>query len=147
MRRLSPPLPASPGALRLAALAIAGLFGGCAGARPPEPTAASAEVPAVRAESPARAVTLNPEELTWDEAAGTVSFTEDSAVQKAEYTRYVLDLASLEAALGGRPTAPVTVNIAVSREEEERETPDDPMLPAPEGGFRITTVYGRVVAP
>lgn len=145
MRRSPLPVLRSPGTLVLACLALGGPLGGCAGARPAEPPAASAE-PA-SAEAPARAVTLNPEELQWDEAAGTVSFTEDSAVQKAEYTRYVLDLASVEAALGGRPTAPVTVNVIVSREEEERETPEDPLLPAPEGGFRITTVYGRVAAP
>lgn len=111
---------------------------GCANRREPAALSSEAET---------REIILDPAELAWDEAAGTVSFTEDSQVQKAAYTRYVLDLASVEAALGGRPQAPVTVSIAVSRQEERVETPDDPMLPSPEGGFRITTVYGHVTAP
>jgi hypothetical protein len=108
-------------------------------------------VPAAAATSPAaaasrRPLTLDPAELTYDEAAGTVTFHPDSRRQAAAYTRYVLDLASLEAALGGRPDAPVQVLVEVEGGEPRNETPADPMMAQPDGGFVITIWTGRVVA-
>lgn len=133
----------------LAALSLA-----CARAPAPAPEAGPAGGPAipaapVTAEAPAaaarRVVVLDPTELSYDEAAGTVTFHPDSRRQSAEYTHYVLDLDSLVGVLGARPDAPVEVVIEVTGGETRTEVPDDPNMPQPLGGFQITTWTGRVV--
>jgi hypothetical protein len=135
------------------------LIAACRTASPPPvpivedaPVAAQAAEPAAEAvpEAPAAAVerqtlTLDPDELTYDDAAKTVTFSPGSGVKSASYTHYVLDLASLESVLGGRPTAPVAVVVEVGPAVEENEKPADPSMSAPMGGFDITTYTGRVV--
>ncbi|MES2645041.1 MAG: hypothetical protein V4850_36480 [Myxococcota bacterium] len=112
----------------------------------PAPPAETVPAAPAAAEASRRTLTLDPEELTYDDAAGTVTFHPDSRRQSAAYTRYVLDLASLEAALGGRPEAPVQVLVEVTGGEPRNETPADPMVAQPQGGFAITIWTGRVVA-
>lgn len=92
-----------------------------------------------------KSLRLEPNELQWDDAAGTVTFSPDSNVMSSHYTHYVLDAASLKAVLGGKPTAPVTVDLEITGEETRRETPTDPKMPSPNGGFVITTVRAKVV--
>jgi hypothetical protein len=117
----------------------------CASA-PPTPQQPVSEAPqAMSSETERVTVTLEPRYMSYDEGAGTATFSPDSDRQSASYTHYVLDLASLEAALGGRPEAPAEVTLEVSG-ETRTETPSDPMLPAPSGGFQITTWTGRVVS-
>lgn len=91
-------------------------------------------------------VTLDPGEMSYDEAKNRATFSPGSRRQAADYTTYELDLASLEAALGGRPTEPVTVVLEVGPPTVERSTPSDPNLPAPMGGFTYTTYVGKVVS-
>lgn len=91
-------------------------------------------------------LTLNPDEMQYDEAAGTVTFSPGSGVRSASYTHYILDLASLEAALGGRPSAPVAVIVEITAESERVHSPSDPSMPQPQGGFQITERTGRVVS-
>lgn len=90
-------------------------------------------------------LTLDPGALDYDEAAGTVTFTPGRNVQAASYETWIFDLASLHAALGGRPEAPVEVVVEVGPPETTTYTPDDPNLPAPQGGFRISTRRGTVL--
>lgn len=89
-------------------------------------------------------LTLRPGELVYDESAGTVTASPGSAVQASSYSHYVLDLASLETALGGRPQEAVDVEIEVGPGERRVETPFCDM-PQPDGGFEIVTFTGRVV--
>lgn len=116
----------------------------------PAPSEAPAAVEAGLATGPAaaqqRTLTLDPEALSYDEAAHTVTFRPDGDRQAAAYIEYVLDLNSFEAALGGRPTAPMSVLVEVSGGETHTVTPADPNLPAPEGGFQITVWTGRVLS-
>ncbi len=109
-------------------------------ANPPQPAAEPASAAPTR-----RVITLDPAETSWDEAAGKATFEPDRDRQKADYETYVLDLPSLTAALGGRPEAPVNVEIEILRESTETYTPSDPNLPSPMGGFRTTTYEARVV--
>lgn len=113
--------------------------------RAPAPPAATSPEPASEAAivTPTRLV-LNPDELRWDEAAGVVTFSPDQTRMSAEYAHYVLDLASVMAALGGRPTEPVAVTVELGPPEVERYVPSDPNLPAPSGGFVHTTWRGKV---
>lgn len=115
--------------------------------RAPTPPAAPVPEPVLDA-SPARVgpteLVLVPEDLSWDEAAGTVTFAPGSRRMAAEYDTYVLDLASVLAVLGARPTEPVQVKVELGPPEEEGFTPTDPNLPAPQGGFRYTTWRGKV---
>ncbi len=119
---------------------------------PPPAALDPGPAPAAQATKPAptapakerRTITLNPTEMTYDEAKGTCTFRPDGAVKRASYTRYVLDLASLERVLGSRPTAPVAV--VVELEPAVTGTSKvDPSLPQPLGGFRQTTYKGVVV--
>lgn len=87
---------------------------------------------------------LSPSELVYDEAAGTATYSPGSSVRSARYTHYVIDLASLESVLGGRPQAPVSVVVSVDEGTTELVTPEDPMAASPKGGFQITT-YSAVV--
>lgn len=115
--------------------------------RPPAPATApeAAPPPVVSAVAFERVpLTLDPSEITYDEAGKTARFTPGGGRQSASYTTYVLDLPSLEATLGGRPTAPVAVIVEVGPEVVTRSTPTDPNLPAPDGGFTFTTRTGRV---
>lgn len=92
-----------------------------------------------------RTLTFDPSEAAYDEVAGTVTLSPDSRRQSAEYTHYELDLASLEAALGGRPEQPVDLVVEIGAMHATRSVPDDPSMPAPDGGFVHTTYTGRVV--
>lgn len=112
---------------------------------PPTSTPAPVPVPAA-VEAEQVTLTLNPDELRYDEAAGTATFSPGSGVRSASYTHYILDLASLEAALGGRPAEPVAVIVEITGEAERVHSPSDPNMPQPEGGFQITERTGRVVS-
>lgn len=90
-------------------------------------------------------ITLDPDDITYDEHSNTARFTPGSRVRSATYTTYALDLASLEAVLGGRPSAPVDVVVELGPEQVQYSTPEDPSVPAPAGGFRIVTRAGRVI--
>jgi hypothetical protein len=108
----------------------------------PAPSAPAAASPAAPLER--LTITLDPSEMAYE---GTiVRFSPGSRKQAAEYTTYELDLASLEAALGGRPSAPVAVVVEVGPADEKVSTPSDPNMPAPMGGFHYITRRGRVVA-
>ena len=98
-----------------------------------------------QSEVAAEVFTLDPTELRYDEAAGLAIWSPNSRVQAAEYSVYELELASLLAATGGRPTAPVVLRLALGPPAVRTETPADPNLPAPMGGFVITTRRGRVL--
>jgi len=111
----------------------------CAGHNKPDAT------PAPSASTETRTLTLDPAALRWDEAAGTVTFEPGRDVQSAQYTTYILDLHSVEAALGGRPTSPVAVEVELAPCAEKRVTPEDPSLPSPQGGFLYTTCTGRAL--
>lgn len=111
-------------------------------ALPPLEAPAAPPTPAER-----RVLTLTPEELRWDEAAGTVTFSPGSAVQSAHYEHFVLDIAALEAALGARPAGPVAVEVALLEQHTRTEVPADPLAPAPMGGFQITTWKTQIVGP
>lgn len=117
-------------------------------AAPSPPAPAAAETPALAATPAAvqtMTVTLEPGEMSYDEAAGTATFSPGQGRQQADYTTWVLDLASLEAVLGGRPTAPTAVTVEVATTDVQRSTPADGM-PSPMGGFTYTTHTGKVVA-
>ena len=115
-------------------------------------TAAATSEPASSAAAPAApaaaeeelSITLDPEEMVYDEGKGVVTFSPDSRRQSATYSHYVLTIASLETAVGGRPTAPVTVAIRATR-TVKNWTPKDPNAPAPMGGFDDITYTGVVL--
>lgn len=90
-------------------------------------------------------LTLDPADLTYDEAARIARHTPGSAVQAAAYDVYEIDLSSLEQVLNGRPTAPVTVWVELGPAQVSSYTPEDPNLPTPQGGFQITTRAATVV--
>lgn len=92
-----------------------------------------------------RSLRLNPAEMRYDDAEGLVIFEPDRGLQRAKYETFVLDLASLEVALGGRPTAVVDVVIEITETEQVTTSPSDPYMAAPEGGFEVVTQRGRVV--
>ena len=91
-------------------------------------------------------MTLDPSLLHYDDAAGTVAFTPDSRRQTDTYTTYILDLGSLEAVLGGRPSAEVAVTVALGAPTTRTVVPEDPNVPQPTDGFTYITYTGRVVA-
>lgn len=92
-------------------------------------------------------IELDPGRMTYDPARGTATLAADTSVMAAAYTTWVLDLSSLEAALGARPSAPVSVVVRVTGSERRSMVPQDPTLPAPQGGFsfeeRRAVVVGR----
>lgn len=96
-------------------------------------------------EAAAEVFTVDPAELRYDEAAGLAIWSPNSRVQSATYSVYELELASLLAVTGGRPTAPVALRLSLGPPDVRTETPADPTLPAPAGGFVITTRRGRVL--
>jgi hypothetical protein len=112
--------------------------------RAPAPTASAPPVAAAEVER--LTLTLDPDDLTYDDPGGVVRFTPGSRVKSAEYTTYVLDLMSLEGLLGGRPSTPVAVVVEVGPPVAQTVVPEDPTLPSPLGGFRFTTRSGKVVA-
>ena len=120
----------------------------------PSPTAAVPSVdapPHAGSEAPAVAITretitLNPDEITVDETAGTLIFSPGSRVRSATYTHYILQLSSVEVILGSLPLEPISVIIEITKVEEDVHIPDSPMAASPEGGFQITKKTGRVVA-
>jgi hypothetical protein len=91
-------------------------------------------------------VTLDPADLTWDDEAGTATWSPGSRVKAAAYMHTVFEAAALEAALGGRPDAPVELRIEILSSRTEASVPEDPNVAAPEGGFAITTRQARPVA-
>ncbi len=115
---------------------------------PPEVAEAVAEAkPDEPAVGGTLTLSLDPELISYDEGAGTATFSPDSRRMTSHYTRYVMDLASLEAALGGRPEQPVDVVVTLTAVSDSSHTPADPNLPAPQGGFQYTdwtaTVTGK----
>ena len=56
----------------------------------------------------------------------------------------MLSAASVVAVLGGRPEAPVTVEVEVRGPEITLESPRESDYPQPQGGFQITTWTGQV---
>lgn len=118
----------------------------CAGRPTPTALEVSSPEPAATATLERRTITLDPEETRWDETTGIATFSPGSRVQSASYTTWLLDLRSVEAVLGGRPTAPVDVVVEITSTETSRYTPEDPNLPSPMGGFENITITGRVVA-
>ncbi|MEY3210508.1 MAG: hypothetical protein RIT28_989 [Pseudomonadota bacterium] len=113
----------------------------------PEPTApAEPSTPGAAEATQRKTLTLEPRLMTWDDAAGTVTYSPGSDRMSSEYTHFVLNAASVEAALGGRPTEDVTVEVELTGPTVTNESPEDPNLPQPQGGFVITTWTGRVVS-
>ena len=111
-------------------------------AAPAEPVAPNA---ADTTQTQVRPLTLEPRLMTWDDAAGTVIYSPGSDRMTSEYTHYVLSAASVEAALGGRLTEDVTVEVEVTGPTVTSYSPADPNLPQPQDGYVITTWTGRVV--
>jgi len=89
-------------------------------------------------------LTLDPAELSYDERLGVCTFSPDSRVRRARYTKYILDLASLVKVLGARPKAPVKVVVEVGPAERSTYRPP-PTMPQPTGGFETTLYRGVVV--
>ena len=81
----------------------------CASAPRGVSPSAPGAVEATPATSARQTLALDPSEITWDTASNVAIFEPDRGVQRAAYETWRLDLASLERALGGRPTAPVSV--------------------------------------
>ena len=112
----------------------------------PEPTApAEPATPSAQAPTQLQTLTLEPRLMTWDDAAGTVIYSPGSDRMTSEYTHFVLNAASVEAVLGGRPTEPVTVEVEVAGPTLTTQSPEDPNLPQPQDGYQITTWTGRAV--
>ena len=119
----------------------------CAGKPvPTAPTAAPEPAEVTREGAERVTITLDPSEMSVDEAAGIATFSPGSRMMSAEYTHYLLDLASLKAALGGLPEAPVELIIAVDARTESSFRPEDPNLPSPMGGFLIKEVRAHVIS-
>ena len=117
--------------------------------QPADVPAAASDVSDASDETPALpqvTITLDPDLMVYDEAAGTVTFTPGGNVRSARYTHYELELQSLEAVLGERPTSPRAVVVEVLEEVKSSHTPSDPTMPHPDGGFQITNRKGRVIA-
>ena len=84
-------------------------------------------------------IQINPAELSVDPAGRTITFSPDSGVRSAAYTHYEFALEAFVAACGGTiPVEPFEAVIAILETKEETYAPDDPKVPAPAGGFRIT---------
>ncbi len=88
---------------------------------------------------------LDPDLTSWDAEANTATFSPGSQVMSAHYTRYVLDLASLEHILGTRPTGPVDLVVHITARNETVTVMDDAHLPQPDGGFVYTDWTATVV--
>jgi hypothetical protein len=115
---------------------------------PPSPEAtapAEPATPSAGVTTQIKTLTLEPRLMTWDDAAGTVTYSPGSDRMTSEYTHFVLTAASVEAVLGGRPTENVTVEVEVTGPDLTNHSPEDPNLPQPQDGFQITTWTGRVV--
>ncbi|MDG1482995.1 MAG: hypothetical protein P8R54_25615 [Myxococcota bacterium] len=91
-------------------------------------------------------ITLNPDEITYDEPAGTLVFSPGTRVRSAHYTHYILDLDSAVAVLGARPAEPVVVVVEIMSVEDGVHLPEEPLAASPDGGFRITNKTGRVLS-
>ena len=87
---------------------------------------------------------LNPLELVYDEEAGLCVYTPGGLMKQPGYTIYSLDLASLEAVLGGRPLEPVDVLVELGP-PEIKTVQVEPEMPQPDGGFQNTYFSGKVV--
>lgn len=125
------------------------VFAACA-TTPPTPDAAPSAEPAAPSgadstQTQIKTLTLEPRLMTWDDAAGTVTYSPGSDRMTSEYSHFVLSAASVEAVLGGRPTEDVTVEVEVTGPTVTTESPEDPNLPQPQDGFQITTWTGRVL--
>lgn len=111
----------------------------CAG---PGPGATVDPAPALAAPEPESVQRLSlmliAEDMRYDEAAGTATFSPGSRRMAASYDIYVMDLKTLEAVLGGRVEAPVQVDFEVTSVDRRVFAPDDPELPQPDGGFGHT---------
>lgn len=118
----------------------------CAGKPVPTESTAAPAAPVAQEGAERRTITLDPSDMSVDEAAGIATFSPGGRVMSAEYTRYQLDLTSLKAALGGLPEAPVNVIITLDAVHVSAYTPSDPNLPSPEGGFRLEVIEGHVFA-
>jgi hypothetical protein len=90
-------------------------------------------------------VTLEPEEMTWDQAAGTVTYAPGGRRMAAEYTTWILDSKGVLEAAGGPLMGPLTVQVEVTDFKREVHIPNDPRLPSPQGGFTYYTYRGRVI--
>jgi hypothetical protein len=90
-------------------------------------------------------VRLDPEELSWDQAAGTVTFSPGSRRMAAEYTTWILDSQGVLDAAGGPLMGPLEVRVEVTDFKREVHIPNDPKLPSPQGGFVYYTYRGRVL--
>jgi len=113
--------------------------------RPPSadaPVLPAAPEPSVVRET----ITLNPDEVTYDESAGTLVFSPGARVRAAHYTHYILDLDSVESVLGARPVAPVVVVVELTEVEDGVYLPEEIQAAAPDGGFRVTNKTGRILS-
>lgn len=90
-------------------------------------------------------LSVDPDHLTYDPGSGVARFTPGANVQSAAYDVYEIDLFSLERVLGGRLTVPVVLVVELGPPTVTTYTPEDPMLPAPIGGFQITTRKATVL--
>lgn len=91
-----------------------------------------------------RALTVRPNALRV--VGDHVLFEPDRHMQRATYETYRFEKGAFQAKVGTlTPAEPIRLTVEVIATREERHTPSDPRLPAPEGGFVTSTHECRVV--
>ncbi|MFT5681331.1 MAG: hypothetical protein ACI8RZ_002237 [Myxococcota bacterium] len=116
------------------------------GVAPDAPSTTTPALPVEEDEVTRETITLDPDEITYDEPAGTAVFSPGSRVRSSSYTHYILELGSVESVLGGRPTEPVSVVVEITGIEDSTYSPDEPEAAQPDGGFQIINKTGRIVS-
>ena len=90
-------------------------------------------------------LTIDPDELSYDEAKGTMTYSPNSKVRRASYTYYVFKTKNVEKVLGKRPTERVSLVVEVGEPIQSTHQAKDPRLAQPSGGFKSITYQGEVV--
>jgi hypothetical protein len=90
-------------------------------------------------------LTVHPDELSYDEAKGTMTYAPNSKVKRASYTYYVFQIKNVEEVLGGRPTKKTSLVVEVGEPKRSTYQAKDPRLAQPSGGFKSVTYQGVVI--
>ena len=90
-------------------------------------------------------LTIDPDELSYDEAKGTMTYAPNRKVKRASYTYYVFKIKNVEEILGERPTKKTSLVVEVGEPKRSTYQAKDPRLAQPSGGFKSITYQGVVV--